>query len=113
MITRTAIFEGQVKAGHEDEFFRRFEQELPPIWREFPHASNIRLFRVQSGDEGAPPICMIQQIDYPSLAALEEAIASPARQRARALTLELMEMFNGRFYHLVSGGNAVSGDALP
>jgi len=49
------------------------------------------------------PIAMVQQIDYPSRAALEEAIRSPIRERARAVTLELMEMFDGRFYHLMSG----------
>jgi hypothetical protein len=45
---------------------------------------------------------MIQQIDYPSMGALEEALASPIRAEARAVTLELLEMFEGRFYHIVS-----------
>jgi hypothetical protein len=79
------------------------------MWHEFPHASNIRLYRVASTDDGAPPIAVIQQIDYPSAAALEEALASPARQRARAVTLELMQFFDGRLYHVVSGGNLAGG----
>jgi hypothetical protein len=107
MITRTAIFEGRIKAGCEARFFAGVEQRLAPLWRKFPHARNVRLLKVATADADAPPIVMIQQIDYPSQAALEEAIASPVRAEARAVTLELMEMFEGRFYHVVSEGNAV------
>jgi hypothetical protein len=46
---------------------------------------------------------MIQQIDYPSMEAMQAALASPARDAARAVTLELMEMFDGRFYHVITG----------
>ena len=111
MITRTAIFEGRIKPGFEERFFAAVEQRLAPLWRRFPHARNVRLLKVTTADTDAPPILMIQQIDYPSQAALEEAIASPVRAEARVLTLELMEMFEGRFYHVVSEGNAVEHSA--
>ena len=107
MITRTAIFEGRLKAGCEDRFFADVNSRLAPLWRQFPHASNIRLLRVSAADADAPGIVMIQQIDYPSVAALEEALASPIRAQARAVTLELMDMFEGRFYHVVSDANAL------
>jgi hypothetical protein len=106
MITRTAIFEGRIKPGFEERFFAGVEQRLAPLWRRFPHARNVRLLKITVADVDAPPIVMIQQIDYPSLTALEEAIASPVRAEARAVTLELMTMFEGRVYHLVSEGNA-------
>lgn len=108
MITRTAIFEGHIKPGLEEQFRQEVRTRLAPLWGQFPHASNVRLFFIDQMDEGAPPIAMMQQVDYPSLAALEEALASPVRTKARALTLELLEMFEGRFYHAVSGGNAVA-----
>jgi hypothetical protein len=107
MITRTAVFEGRIKPGCEARFLRAFHEQLVPLWHQFPHATNIRLMRVTSADADAPPIAMLQQIDYPSLAALEEAIASPARAQARALTLELLEMFDGRLYHVVSDSNDI------
>ena len=50
---------------------------------------------------------MLQQIDYPSMAALEEAMASPIRAEARDITLQLADMFEGRFYHVLSEGNLV------
>ncbi len=111
MITRTAIFEGRVKKGCEERFFAEIKARLAPLWRRFPNASNIRLLRVVASDDDAAPVAMIQQIDYPSMAALEAAIASPVRAEARAITEELMHMFEGRFYHIVSEGNAVEDGA--
>lgn len=101
MITRTAIFEGTIKPGCEDAFFSGFEALLP-LWKRFPHAINVRLLRVTAADPGAPPIVLVQQIDYPSEAAVAEALASPVRAEARAATLELMKLFEGRLYHLLS-----------
>lgn len=106
MITRTAIFEGRVKPGFEEEFFAAVETRLAPIWRRFPHALNVRWTRVTAADADSPPIAMIQQIDYPSLAAVEAAIASPVRAEARAVTMELMKIFEGRFYHVMGDGHA-------
>lgn len=103
MITRTAIFEGRIKEGCEDRFFKELEDRLVPLWKEFPHAENVRYYRIVESDTDARLIAMIQQIDYPSMAALEEAVQSPVRDKARAVTMELMEMFEGRFYHLISG----------
>ena len=111
MITRTAIFEGRVKNGCEERFFSEIKARLAPLWRQFPHATNIRLLRIMSSDADAQPVAMIQQIDYPSIAALEEAIGSPIRTEARAITMELMEMFEGRFYHLLSEGNVAEDGA--
>ena len=52
-------------------------------------------------DPDAPPLVMVLAIDYPSLAAIEEALASPVRTQARAVTEEIARLFDGRFYHLV------------
>ena len=111
MITRTAVFEGRIKPGCEDRFLTAFREQLMPLWQKLPHASNIRLPPVQSADPGSPQIVLIQQVDYPSVAALEEALASPARDQARTLTRELMQMFEGRLYHLVSERHIGDGDA--
>lgn len=102
MITRSAIFEGRIKSGYEERFFREVSERLAPLWRQFPNASNVRWSRVVTSDSNERPIAMIQQIDYPSMEALEEAIASPVRTQARDVTMELMEMFEGRLYHVVS-----------
>jgi len=103
MITRTAIFEGRVKEGRDEEFFAAVESRLAPLWQAFPHALAVRFFRAQACDDGERPVAMIQQVDYPSTEAMQAALASPQRDAARAVTLELLEMFDGRFYHVITG----------
>lgn len=34
---------------------------------------------------------------------MREALTSPQRDAARAVNMELMEMYDGRFYHVISG----------
>lgn len=108
MITRTAVFEGTIKSGCEAAFKDAVIHRLGPAWKAFPHALDVRLFYMDQADEGAPSIVMMQQIDYPGHTELAEALASPARDAARAATLEVLEMFEGRFYHYVSEGNPVA-----
>lgn len=106
MITRTAIFEGTFAEGNEARFFAGVEETLAPLWRQFPHALDVRWFRMDSADADARPIVMIQQIDYPSHEALAAAIASPIRDQARAATLDLIQLLDGNFYHFISEGGA-------
>lgn len=109
MITRTAIFEGQVKPGHEDEFFAAIADRLAPLWQAFPGNLGLRWFRIEECDDAERPVAMIQQVDYPSREVMQAAITSPQRDAARAVTMELMELFEGRFYHVISGPEQVAG----
>ncbi|MEO0062763.1 MAG: hypothetical protein RLZZ08_1323 [Pseudomonadota bacterium] len=110
MITRTAIFEGRIKPGMEDAFFTGVEQRLAPLWAAFPGALALRWFRAVECDDAERPVVMIQQVDYPDRAVMQAAITSPQRDAARAVTMELMEMFDGRFYHVISGGDRIAGN---
>ena len=108
MITRTAIFEGQIKPGMEAAFFAGVEHRLAPLWALFPGALALRWFRAQECDDAERPVVMIQQVDYPSREVMQAAITSPQRDAARAVTMELMEMFDGRFYHVISAGDQIA-----
>lgn len=106
MLTRTAIFEGTFLPNREANFFDAIEERLAPLWRQFPHALDVRWFRIDAADDTARPIVMIQQIDYPSRDAMADALSSPIRDQARAATLDVMQMLDGTFYHYVSEGGA-------
>lgn len=106
MLTRTAVFEGTFRPEQEGPFFEAIERRLAPLWRQFPHALDVRWFRIDAADETARPIVMIQQIDYPSHEAMAEALSSPIRDKSRAVTLEIMQMLDGSFYHYVSEGGS-------
>lgn len=101
MHTRSAIFEGTIHPGREEDFFRIVKEQLLPVWKRMPNAQAVRVMRMLNVDPGSPSIAMVQEIDYPSMAAVEEALASPVRLEGRVITDRMMEMFNGRFYHVV------------
>ncbi|PRD44761.1 hypothetical protein C5748_05035 [Phyllobacterium phragmitis] len=101
MYTRSAIFEGVIHKGREEEFFHLVEERLLPVWKRMPNAQAVRVMRMLDTDPGSPPIAMVQEIDYPSLEAVNEALASPVRLEGRAITDDMMGMFDGRFYHVV------------
>ncbi|QND54018.1 hypothetical protein HB779_20600 [Phyllobacterium sp. 628] len=101
MFTRSAIFEGKIHDGREDEFFRLVEERLLPVWKRMPNAQAVRVMRKIDSDADSPDIAMVKEIDYPTMEAVEEALASPVRVEGRAITDEMMHMFDGRFYHVV------------
>ncbi len=110
MLTRTAIYEGTIQAGREEEFFRRVQDELEPLWRRFPHVAAVRVQRTRSADQDARPIAMILEMDFPDMAAIEACLASSIRPESHAATVEVMKLFDGRFYHLVAEATALAPD---
>lgn len=106
MITRFALFEGKVKDGQTDAFRKAVIERILPKWRQFPHATDVRISFAEARDEGAPEYPMILAINYPNLQAVEEALASPVRAEARAATeAVLAEFFDGRIHHHVTFAN--------
>ncbi len=101
MLTRTALYEGTIQAGREDEFFRRVREELEPMWRRFPNVTAVRVQRLKQKDGDARPIAMILEMDFPDMAAIDACMASPIRPESHAATESVMKLFDGRFYHLV------------
>ena len=102
MLTRTAIYEGTIRAGHEAEFRRRVRDELEPLWRRFPHVAAVRVQTTVSHDPDARPIAMILEMDFPDQAAIDDCLASSIRPESHAATEAVMTLFEGRFYHLVA-----------
>ncbi len=101
MYTRSAIFEGIIKPGKEEEFFHIIEKQLLPIWRRMPHVIEVRLFRPEEKEDAAPGVVLVQQIDYPSREAIDEALASPIRDEAVAASEPLAKLFEGKHYHYI------------
>ncbi len=101
MYTRSAIFEGTIRPGKEDAFFHIIENKLLPIWRRMPHVQAVRLFRPVEKDDAAPGIVLVQQIDYPTREAIDEALGSSIRDEAVAASQALDKVFEGRHYHYI------------
>jgi len=103
MITRFALFEGRIHDGRHDDFRQAILTRVLPEWNAFPGALAVRVNFAEFRDEGAPQIPMILAISYPDLAAVEAALASPVRARAKAATeAVLAQFFDGRIHHHVT-----------
>lgn len=107
MITRYALFEGAVHDGKTADFREAVLQRLVPLWRQFAGAEEVRVMFGEEHDEGAPAFPLILAISYPDRAALERALASPARAQSREVTGEIVaEYFTGRIHHHVTTANS-------
>lgn len=111
MLTRTAIYEGTIKAGHEGEFFRRVRDELEPMWRRFPNVKAVRVQRTITADKDCPPIAMILEMDFEDMKAIEDCMASKIRPESHAATEKVMQLFDGRFCHLVAEATVLAPNA--
>jgi len=109
MITRYALFEGQVHPGQDEAFRAAVLAEVLPHWRAFPKALAVRVTFAESRDEGAPEIPMILAISYPDQAAMEAALASEVRAKSKAATESVLaRFFKGRIHHHVTTAHDVN-----
>jgi hypothetical protein len=101
MYIRYAFFEGHVKQGQETAFFQFVTDRLLPLWVKFPGAEEVRVLRQEDSDTPAPHYAMVLAIKYPNLEAIEAALNSGVRSESRAVTQELVKLFDGRIFHTV------------
>jgi hypothetical protein len=101
MYVRCAFFEGKVQDGCEKQFADFVREKLVPLWTKFPGAVEVRVLRQIEADTPAPHYAMVLAIKYPTRAAIEEAMQSDVRAKSRAVTGELVKMFDGRIFHTV------------
>ncbi len=103
MITRYALFEGQVHAGRTEAFRTAVLAEVLPHWKAFPGVLAVRACFAESRDEGAPELPLVLAISYPSRSVMDAALASPARAAAKAATEAILaRCFTGRVHHHVT-----------
>jgi antibiotic biosynthesis monooxygenase (ABM) superfamily enzyme len=101
MYIRCAFFEGRVKPGCDEAFSSFVKERLLPLWTQFPGATEVRVLRQRESDTAEPHYAMVLAIRYPSLEAIELAMQSDVRAQSRAVTGELVKMFEGRIFHTV------------
>lgn len=99
MIIRYALFEGHIHEGREAEFRAFVRDRLVPLWTRFPGAEEVRVQHGLERDEGAPHYALVLAIRYPDMAEVERALGSDVRSASRAVTADLLKMFDGRVHH--------------
>ena len=58
--------------------------------------------RTITADKYCRPIAMILEMDFEDMKAIEDSMASKIRLESHAATKNVMQLFDGRFYHLVA-----------
>ena len=103
MITRFALFEGQVKPGEVEAFRAAVLTEVLPHWNSFPGVLAVRVCFSTERDSGAPELPLILAISYPDRAAVDVALASSQRALAKAATDSILaRFFHGRVHHHIT-----------
>lgn len=93
MIIRYPLFEGQIAPDQTADFRAAVLADILPKWQAFPGGLAVRVTFAEARDEGAPEYPLILAINYPDLAAVAIALASPTRSAGRAATEAVMAQF--------------------
>lgn len=101
MIVRSAFLEGTVAEGDRAEFDRQMAGPVLAAIATYPGIQDVKLRRLVQSDAGAPPVYMVFDLYFADLAAMDAALATPARQAVRAQIALAMTRFQGRVYHQV------------
>jgi hypothetical protein len=106
VITRFALFEGQVNPGEMEAFRAAILTEVLPHWKSFPGVLAVRVCFSNERDDGAPELPLILAVSYPDRAAVDAALASPERALAKAATESILARhFHGRVHHHITEAN--------
>jgi len=108
MIIRSAVLEGTVPEGERAAFDRQMATTVLDAIASYPGLLRVELRRPVEAEAGAPPVYMVFDLHFPSLAAMHAALASPVRQEVRARLGAVMKAFQGRVYHLVLEAGATA-----
>ena len=112
MIIRSAVLEGSVAEENRAHFDHHMATTVLAAIARYPGIREVRLRRPVEQESGAPPVYMVFDLWFDTLADMHAALASPIRQEVRARIGEVMKSFDGRVYHLVlEEGPSVKGAA--
>ncbi len=100
MITRFALFEGQVQPHDTEAFRAAVLNDVLPHWQAFPGVLDVRVCFSTERDEGAPEIPLVLAISYPDRASVDVALASPERALASADILTSLAPKSGHNVHM-------------
>lgn len=93
MLTKYAFFSGTLKPDCEAEMNAFIDKKLAPLWKQFQPSKEVRILYSYKQEPKGPTIPLALAVTYENESAMEEAMASKARQDARDILPELYELF--------------------
>jgi antibiotic biosynthesis monooxygenase (ABM) superfamily enzyme len=95
----------------EEEFFAFVAEKMVPVWRSFPGLVDLKVSTATLTEDGIS-YPLHTTFAFPSEDVLKAALASPQRQEALARTKVLLEMFEGRVFHILTRPLVVAGQTI-
>jgi hypothetical protein len=102
MIIRSVMLEGSVADAGRPEFDHHLRGRVREILATYPGILGVKMRWPKEIEEGAPPIYVCFDLYFTDLVAMHAALASPTRQAVRAAMREIMPLFQGRIFHLIT-----------
>lgn len=100
MYVRAGYFEGEIAEQDFERFKAHVEREVAPLILKMPGIRDLRILWGAEFQDGAPPYVLAMEHAYDDKAALEAALASPARDALRAKLAEVLPLFKGAIRHV-------------
>lgn len=109
MIVRSVVFEGVVDEVDRAAFDRKMTTAVFATLARYPGIRKVSVRKVAGVEDGAPPIYMVFDLHFDTLADMHAALASSVRQDVRAEVAVVKSSFKGRLYHLIMEDVGVAG----
>jgi hypothetical protein len=101
MITRYAVFQGEVHPDKLPEFKSAVMNDLLPTWLVYPGATAVRVSFATDRDDQVPDVPLILAVDFATREGLEAALNSQERLDSRAATQRVLPgLFAGQIFSL-------------
>lgn len=101
MIIRSAVMEGVVAEPDRTAFDKHMQTTVLAAIARYPGIRKVTLRKPAEIESGAPPVYMVFDLHFDTLADMHAALASPVRQEVRTQIAAGMSAFKGRVYHLI------------
>lgn len=111
MIIRSAVMEGTVAEADRPAFDAHMSKTVLAAIARYPGIRKVTLRKPAETEAGAPPVYMVFDLHFDTLADMHAALASPVRQEVRKEIAAGMGAFKGRVYHLILEDVAAMGPA--
>ncbi|MCW1933881.1 EthD family reductase [Pararhodobacter zhoushanensis] len=102
MIIRSALLVGTIAPEIQTAFDACMRGAVIDAIRQYPGLVDVTLRKTATADEGSPAIYMQFDLRFDSMAAMDAALASPARAAVRSQIIAGMADFQGKTIHVVS-----------
>ena len=101
MFVRCAFFKGTIIPGNETAFHTHWQENLVPLWNNFPNLLELRVLKEVESDDPGNSFPLVMAMKFATREDINIALESPVRWKSKETSKKLFELFNGDVIHTV------------